>query len=120
MERESCMRKKTRYGRSSMKIIWHPRAEKEKDIIADYIRWRFGDKHMEEFMQEVDKIAQMLMSSPNIGKIDPLYAHRVKTYRSVVINGLSKMVYYIDGDSVRIAAFWDTRREPKRQAAQTE
>ncbi|MBR4644318.1 MAG: type II toxin-antitoxin system RelE/ParE family toxin [Bacteroidaceae bacterium] len=103
-----------------MKIIWHPRAEKEKDKIADYIRWRFGDKHTEEFMQEVDETAQMLMHSPNIGTIDPLYAHRARTYRSIIINGLSKMVYYIDHDTIRIAAFWDTRREPKKQAKQTE
>ena len=29
-----------------------------------------------------------------------------------------KLVYYIKGDSIRIAAVWDTRREPKSQANQ--
>jgi len=52
--------------------------------------------------------------------IDPLYADRAHTYRSIVINGLNKMVYRIDGDIIYIVDFWDTRREPVRQASQTE
>ena len=58
----------------------------------------------------------MLQRSPYIGPIDPLFDDRPVTYRSVIINGLSKMVYYIDDDVIYIAAFWDTRREPKKQA----
>ena len=42
------------------------------------------------------------------------------TYRSVIINGLNKMVYRIDGDIIYIVDFWDTRREPVGQAAQTD
>jgi len=34
-------------------------------------------------------------------------------YRSVVVNNLNKIVYYIEGDVVHIATLWDTRREPK-------
>ena len=103
-----------------MNVVWHSRAEIEKDKIADYIRWRFGDNRMELFMQEVDETVQMIMLSPNIGFIDPLFAHRARTYRSIIINGLSKMVYYVKGDMLHIAAFWDTRREPKHQARQTQ
>ena len=29
---------------------------------------------------------------------------------------LNKIVYYIKDDTIRIAAMWDTRREPKAQA----
>jgi hypothetical protein len=28
------------------------------------------------------------------------------------------MVYYIDEDAIYIVAFWDTRREPQKQAQQ--
>ena len=56
--------------------------------------------------------------NPYVGKIDPLFADRPRTYRSVVINGLSKMIYFIEDDLIYIAAFWDTRREPKKQAEQ--
>ena len=29
---------------------------------------------------------------------------------------LNKVVYYVKGDTLHIAAFWDTRREPVNQA----
>lgn len=59
----------------------------------------------------------MLRRSPYIGQIDPLFEGRAKTYRSVIVNGLNKMVYYIEDDTLHIAAFWDTRMEPEEQAA---
>jgi hypothetical protein len=62
----------------------------------------------------------MLRKVPNICKIDPLYADRPLTYRSVIINGLNKMVYRVDGEIIYIVDFWDTRREPVNQARQTE
>lgn len=55
-----------------------------------------------------------------IGAIDPLFADRPASYRSIIINGLSKMVYRIDDDTIHIVGVWDCRQEPKGQAAQTE
>jgi hypothetical protein len=53
-----------------------------------------------------------------LGKLDPLFAHRKRSYRSIIIRRLSKVVYYVKDDIIHIAAFWDTRREPKKQASQ--
>jgi len=55
-----------------------------------------------------------------MGKIDPLFAHRKQTYRSIIVRRLNKVVYYVKDDTLHVAAFWDTRREPKNQTAQTE
>ena len=88
--------------------------------MADYIREQFGFKRKKTFMQEVRQMTQKLRRSPYIGQIDPLFEGRAKTYRSVIVNGLNKMVYYVEDDTVHIAAFWDTRREPTNQASQTE
>ena len=101
-----------------MRVIWHPQAKEVRDQIANYISRQFGRKSKIRFLQEVRETTHLLKSSPDIGSIDPLFANRSKTYRSVIIHGLSKMVYYIDGDTIYIAAFWDTRREPNAQAAQ--
>ena len=64
-------------------------------------------------------MTQKLKRSPGIGQIDPLFASHAATYRSVIVNGLNKMVYRIDGDVIYIAAFWDTRMEPNEQRDQT-
>ena len=103
-----------------MRVEWTEHAKKQKDQVAGYIRRRFGYKRKKVFAQEIDETIKILMRSPNIGPIDPLFDDRPRTYRSVIINGLSKMVYFIDGETIYIAAFWDTRREPKKQAEQVE
>ena len=85
--------------------------------VADYIHSQFGFKRKKAFMQEVRQMTQLLKRSPYIGQIDPLFNDRTKTYRSVVVNGLNKLVYYIEDETIYIAAFWDTRTEPKEQAS---
>ena len=101
-----------------MKVIWQPLAKEGLRQIANYIRREFGLKRKKAFMQEVDKTVKLLMRSPNVGQIDPLYANRAFTYRSIIINGPNKLVYRIDNDVIHIVDFWDTRREPKNQASQ--
>ena len=102
-----------------MKVDWHPRARIGKDQISDYIRERFGARHVNKFQQSVERTLKMIMRYPEIGTIDPLFADRPRTYRSVIIDGLSKMVYFVEGDIIYIAAFWDCRREPKALVEQT-
>lgn len=101
-----------------MRIIWHSQAKKGRRQVAEYIRKRFGIQRVKIFRQDVDQIAKTLMQYPNLGPIDPLFNDRPVTYRSVVINGLSKMVYRVDDEDIHIVGFWDTRREPKQQAEQ--
>ena len=103
-----------------MKLIWQEAAKAGRRQVAAYIRREFGIKRAKKFRQEVADTATMLMRSPGIGQIDPLYSDRPLTYRSVIINGLNKMVYRVDGDIIYIVEFWDTRREPVSQARQTE
>ena len=101
-----------------MIIIWQTPAKAGRRQVAAYIRRQFGIERVKQFRQDVDQTVQMIMRHPNIGSIDPLFDDRPITYRSVIINGLSKMVYSIEGETIHIVAFWDTRREPKKQAEQ--
>lgn len=101
-----------------MKVIWQTPAIEGKQQVADYIRDRLGYKRKRMFIQQVNETVRKLMHSPNIGPIDSLFSDRPCTYRSIIINGLSKMVYRIDDDVIYIVAFWDTRQEPEAQAAQ--
>ena len=101
-----------------MRIEWTYLADRQRDQVANYIRKQFGAKRMKVFLKEVRSTTKMLNCNPNIGPIDPLFDDRPIAYRYVIINSLSKMVYYIDDDVIYIAAFWDTRREPKKQAEQ--
>ena len=101
-----------------MRVKWSERARKQRDEVANYIRQQFGTKRKYKFKQEIRETTDRLKRSPGIGQIDPLFSNRAKTYRSVIINGLNKLVYFVSDDILYIAAFWDTRMEPENQAQQ--
>jgi len=100
-----------------MKAVWDIKARKAQRQVAAYIRKEFGTKRAKRFFQEVDDTVNQLLRSPGIGRIDPLFSDRARTYRSVIINGLSKMVYFTEGHILYIAGFWDTRMDDVEQAA---
>ena len=101
-----------------MRVVWDPDAKKARTQVANYIRREFGAKRKIRFLQEVRQTTQQLMCCPGIGQIDPLFSNRAKTYRSVIINGLNKLVYFVSDDILYIAAFWDTRMDDEDQASQ--
>ena len=76
-----------------MKTNWDPKAKDSLRQIARYINAKFGKKARVDFMQKVKDTELLLRRSPNVGQIDPLFDGRTIAYRSVVINGLNKMVY---------------------------
>lgn len=103
-----------------MRVDWTDHAKRQRKQIADYIRERFGFRSARKFRQEVTQVTNLIIRHPNIAPIDPLFADRPIAYRSIIINGLSKMIYYIEGNIIYIAAIWDTRCDSLNQAAQTE
>ena len=80
--------------------------------ISSYIQERFGITSFLRFEQEVKETGNALLRFPNLGKCEPLLAHRPHGMRSIVIGRLTKMIYYIDGDVIYVVDFWSTRRNP--------
>lgn len=96
-----------------MKVKWCTRARSRWLATGDYIQQQFGIRSRENFILTTAEWIGVLKQMPQIGATEPLLLNRRKTYRSIVINKLSKLIYYIKGDTLYIADFWDTRREPK-------
>ncbi len=101
-----------------MKIHWHKRAAAQLHQVEEYVLRDFGERIRQEFMDEVEQTVLSLAEMQTMGQIDPLFAHRKQTYRSIIVRRLNKVVYYVKDDTLHIAAFWDTRREPRNQAQQ--
>lgn len=99
-----------------MRVVWDPKAKETRTQVANYIRREFGAKRKTRFLLEVREMTQKIKRSPGIGQIDPLFPDRARTYRSVIINGLNKLVYFTEGDILYIAGFWDTRMDDEDQA----
>ena len=101
-----------------MRVKWTPQATGAVRQTALYIRSQFGIRKGEQFIREVHEASVMLGNNPNIGKVEPLLADRPRSYRSLVLNHLNKIVYFIDNNHIEVVDFWDTRREPLAQAKQ--
>ncbi len=101
-----------------MRVKWFERARRQRDEVANYIGQHFGARRKHQFKQEIRDTTNLLKRNPGIGQIDPLFSDRARTYRSVIINGLNKLVYFVKDDTIYIAGFWDTRMDDEDQAAQ--
>ena len=100
-----------------MIIRWSYKAQKQQDAVAEYIFKEFGALSVREFYQKIDKIENELVEFPEMGKLEPLLAHRKKKYRSIVVTKKNKLIYTVDKDCICVHALWNTKREPKAQAS---
>ena len=102
-----------------MKVIWLNRAETSLHRTEEYILQEFGQTACERFHQDVKNVAYLLEKMPHLGHYEPLLSDYKQGYRSIVINRLNKLIYYIRDNKVLIAALWDCRREPKKLIKET-
>lgn len=95
-----------------MRIIWSDDAIKSVDNTADYIEDNFGVDRSIEFYDEVLEQADSLVQFPQKGPVDEDLKGGKYEYRSLGIGKLSRLIYRIDGETVRILYLWNTRRNP--------
>ena len=95
-----------------MKLIVSRLAQLQISQTAGYLKWRNGDESMRKFLSSVRKAKLLLRRHPNIGPTEPLLADRTRSYRSLVVTPYNKFIYTISDDTIEVAAFWDTRRDP--------
>ena len=99
-----------------MKVVWSLQAKENLQQTSNYIRREFGKKSKQKFLDEVLHVASLLESNPYIGQVEPLLDEASVEYRSIVVNHINKLVYYIHENTLEIVVLWDTRREPKSLA----
>ena len=99
-----------------MKLIWDEKALNQLKQVAWYIKKSFGVKRKNIYLREIHNAANMLLTQPYMGALDPQLSDRTKAYRSIIVNKLNKMVYYVENDVVTIVAFWDCRRDSDQQS----
>ena len=97
-----------------MKLIWADEAIESVDNTADYIEENFGLESSIQFYDEVQSRADELETYPKLGPIDEDLAGGQYEYRSLGIGELSRLIYRIDGETIRILYLWNTRRDPLR------
>lgn len=94
-----------------MKILWSLLAHASYTHIKDTIVERFGYKAEQDFAVAVNKAIKRVAEFPNSGKQELKLAED-GSVRSVPVRKLSKIIYYVEDDTLYIADFWATRQDP--------
>lgn len=93
-----------------MRVLWTKKAIAGWQEVADYILADFGDRAMQTFLERTEEAEETISLLPNIGSVEWNDTQEGVVYRYVTINRRSKMLYYVDGDVIFIADFWDVRK----------
>ena len=96
-----------------MKVIWSIQAKECLQKTSNYIRKEVGKRSKQKFLDEVLHAASLLENNPYLGQVEPLLDEALVEYRSIIVNHINKLVYYIHDNTIEIVVLWDTRREPK-------
>ena len=95
-----------------MQIEVSKRAQRQWLQILVYYNEMGGERAATKLHQKYLQKQKRLLKFPESGTPELLLRDRNIHYRSVIINDYYKMVYYIKGDVLRVAAFWDMRMHP--------
>ena len=91
-----------------------PRAQKQLQSIYRYLVDEFGERTTDRFQDEVETLAEMLLKYPESGHIEQVTTSSRRLYRSRIVGKYNKMVYFVSGQTLYIAAFWDMRMHPDK------
>lgn len=96
-----------------MKIVWTRQASKGWQEVASYIRRDFGQQGLIQFQTQTKECEDSILQMPNAGSIEWDDSDETTIYRYRVINRRSKLLYFVEGDVIYIADFWDVRSSHK-------
>ncbi len=92
-----------------MQVFVTPRAEKNFDLIVDYIRQKWGEKTAKEFIQKIDEIFKLLRDYPSMGQVEN------NDIRGFQLTRQTRILYRIRDNRIVILSFFDVRQDPKKK-----
>lgn len=98
------------------KVIWREKASRLLEAHLEYAQVEFGQKAVENWYKDILRIETRMALHPESFTLEPLLAHRGKSYRGAIIMKNFKLIHYYDGekDTVYIDYIWDMRMKPIR------
>ena len=82
--------------------------------ITDYYAEMAGMSSVDKLLDAVRQKTKRVAQYPESGTPEPLLAGRKYFYRSCILNRRIKMVYYVEDNTIKVAAFWDMRMNPNK------
>jgi plasmid stabilization system protein ParE len=96
-----------------MKIDWTEKAEERLDEIYAYYSVKSKKVSM-EIVREIKSAVDPLIEFPQMAAIEPLLSDLPKSFRSLIVRRIYKIIVDDDRDSIKIATVWDCRQDNKK------
>ena len=97
-----------------MQLEVSKRAQQQWLRILVYYNEMGGQSAAANLHQKYLKKKNRLLRYPESGFPEPLLRDRIIRYRASIINDYYKIIYYVKGNTLCIAAFWDMRMHPDK------
>lgn len=97
-----------------MRIEFSGRALDHLTRIIDCHLEYSGEKSALKFSKQLDDKLKMVLRFPESGHPEPLLKDRKLLYRAKIINKHYKLIYFVDGEVIRVSAIWDMRMSPTK------
>lgn len=92
-----------------MQVFVSPKAEKNFDLIVDYLNHKWGEQTAKQFVQKTDDIFTILKNYPLLGSIEK------GTIRGLQLSRQTKLLYRIVNEKIIILSFFDVRQNPEKK-----
>lgn len=91
-------------------IIWSPAAERDFEIILDYLIERWSERVVSRFINKVDDSINLICEDP---KIFPIINMEMKIRKSVITK--QNILFYREvSGKIEIVRLFDARQDPKK------
>lgn len=97
-----------------MRVEVSRRAMRQWQQILIYYNETGGRRAAEKLYEKYLGRLKRILEYPESGFPEPLLKNRKIFYRAISINKYYKVIYSVEGDTLRIAAFWDMRMHPDK------
>jgi plasmid stabilization system protein ParE len=94
-----------------MRVVWSKLAEKRMDDVFEWYERKNKSVAIKIYNEILDSV-EILKTFPYIAAIEPLLVDCAKTYRSLVVKCLFKIVYRIENEDIYIVTVWNCRQKP--------
>jgi plasmid stabilization system protein ParE len=95
-----------------MKIKFLIAAEEHLDDIYNLIAEKSKQAAINLYNDFLDEI-ERLRDFPQMAAVEPVLINEPQIFRALVVRHNYKVIYYIEGDTIYIAAIWDCRQNPE-------
>ena len=97
-----------------MQVKYNKKAVDHINAVIDYYLENYGEQATTNLAHEIDEKVKMLKRYPGIGFPEPLLRGYYNLYNATIVGRYYKLIYYVRGNTLRIAAFWDMRMHPDK------